>query len=368
MKTVVVVLTGLVACAVVSVAQDSDKDGVPNHRDRAPYVAQYYKGLDVERVDPKLQPPTVDSDRDGVPDYLDRAPYVAQYYKGYAGEAIDYKSLPPTIDSDKDGVPDCLDRAPHVAQYYHGLGLVVEVPVVDGDGDGVVDDLDECPGTPAEVKVDARGCPLDSDGDGVADYKDGCLGTPAGVLVDADGCPLDTDKDGVIDSRDKCPNTPEGAPVDAEGCPLDSDADGIKDYLDKCPGTPAGIKVDETGCPVLIKKGEKIILDINFAANSSELNEASRATISGVAKTLLEFQDIRIAIRGFTDNTGSESHNRQLSDARANSVMGYLVELGVAENRMSAKGYGEDPQYFIGDNASAEGRAANRRVEIESVE
>ena len=122
------------------------------------------------------------------------------------------------------------------------------------------------------------------------------------------------------------------------------------------------------GCPQIIKKGEKVILDINFAPNSAELDEVSQEIVAGVADVLLEFPDINVAIRGFTDNHGSESHNRQLSDARAKSVMAYLVELGVDQNRMSAQGFGEDPQYFIGDNDTEEGRALNRRVEIESVE
>ena len=58
----------------------------------------------------------------------------------------------------------------------------------DRDGDGVPDRKDQCPGTPAGVEVDARGCPLDTDGDGVYDYLDKCPGTPMGAKVDADGC------------------------------------------------------------------------------------------------------------------------------------------------------------------------------------
>lgn len=62
----------------------------------------------------------------------------------------------------------------------------------DSDGDGVPDDIDECPGTPAGVAVDDKGCPVeaaqDSDGDGVPDDVDACPGTPAGMEVDASGC------------------------------------------------------------------------------------------------------------------------------------------------------------------------------------
>ena len=61
--------------------------------------------------------------------------------------------------------------------------------IADSDGDGVPDYLDQCPGTPAGVAVDAKGCPLDSDGDGVPDFQDQCPDTPAGVKVNALGCP-----------------------------------------------------------------------------------------------------------------------------------------------------------------------------------
>lgn len=79
----------------------------------------------------------------------------------------------------------------------------------DSDGDGVPDDIDECPGTPAGVAVDDKGCPVeaapDSDGDGVADDIDACPGTPAGVAVNNKGCPvgaliveIDTDKENYL--------------------------------------------------------------------------------------------------------------------------------------------------------------------------
>jgi len=330
MKTWVVVLCGLLCFNVAAWAQDSDKDGVPDKLDKMPHVASYYHGSAATPVDPLTQSPSVDTDRDGVPDYLDRVPYAAGYY--------------------------------------HGWRMAAEKPKADSDGDGVTDDLDKCPGTPAGVTVDPDGCVLDSDKDGVPDMADQCPDTPAGQVVDALGCPRDSDGDGVVDSDDKCPGTPQGAPVDMAGCPLDSDGDGVADYLDQCAGTARGIPVDANGCPKLITKGEKITLDINFASNSAEYDEASRELIAGVGQTLLDFPDIKIAIKGFTDNTGSESYNRELSDKRAKAVMAYLAELGVDKNRMTAKGYGEDPQYFIGDNGTPEGRAMNRRVEVESVE
>jgi len=121
----------------------------------------------------------------------------------------------------------------------------------DADADGVLDGLDQCPGTPAEAKIDAHGCPLDGDKDGVPDFKDQCPITPVGSTVGADGCTSDTDKDGVNDGADKCPATLRGVMVDDQGCPfaiLDADKDGVADATDKCPGTAQGSKVDAVGC------------------------------------------------------------------------------------------------------------------------
>ncbi len=83
---------------------------------------------------------------------------------------------------------------------------------------------------------------------------------------------------------------------------------------------------------------------------------------------MLSFPDIKIRAGGFTDNTGSTGHNQRLSENRAKAVTAYLESKGVPADRMSAKGFGEDPKYFVGDNATEEGKALNRRVELESVE
>lgn len=120
----------------------------------------------------------------------------------------------------------------------------------DEDKDGVTGSIDQCPGTPATVKVDRKGCPFDGDMDGTPDYKDLCPTTTPGVSVDVFGCALDSDKDGVIDAKDKCSITPVGVKVDVNGCPalVDADKDGVSDEIDKCPGSSAGLVVNEVGC------------------------------------------------------------------------------------------------------------------------
>lgn len=140
----------------------------------------------------------------------------------------------------------------------------------DADADGIKDGTDQCPGTPKDLIVDTRGCPLDGDKDGVPDFKDVCRTTPSGSAVDAIGCTFDTDKDGVLDEEDKCPNTPMADKVDDRGCTLgavDADRDGISDATDKCPGSAAGSKVDNVGCALDSDK-DGVGDDIDLCANT----------------------------------------------------------------------------------------------------
>lgn len=228
----------------------------------------------------------------------------------------------------------------------------------DSDGDGVSDSMDKCPGTPAGVAVDARGCPIDSDGDGVADYADKCPNTPRGTAVDSKGCPSDSDGDGVPDSADKCPGTPAGVKVDANGCPPDADRDGVPDYADKCPGTPAGVKVDAQGC------GQKLIVlhGIKFAFDSAGISSSSAGILDRAIKAMRDNPGTNVRVVGHTDAVGSDAYNQGLSERRAAAVRSYLVKSGIKGSRMQTAGRGESQP--IASNASKQGRALNRRVEF----
>jgi outer membrane protein OmpA-like peptidoglycan-associated protein len=197
--------------------------------------------------------------------------------------------------------------------------------------------------------------PLDSDGDGVVDELDKCPGTPRGMEVDAQGCPLDSDGDGVINEADKCPNTPPGVPVDSYGCPPDSDGDGVPDYLDQCPSTPAGATVNEVGCWSL--KATML-----FDTNSSYIKSEAHPLLDEVATILEKNPQIKVEIQGYADNTGTAEYNQWLSERRAKRVMDYLVSKGIARERLQAKGYGSTRP--VASNATEEGRAQNRRVEL----
>jgi OOP family OmpA-OmpF porin len=199
--------------------------------------------------------------------------------------------------------------------------------------------------------------PVDSDGDGVIDILDHCRYTPKGVVVDSSGCPLDSDGDGVPNYLDECPDTQKSARVGYKGCPLDSDNDGVYDYLDQCPNTPMDANADIRGCWVI--KG------VNFDTANWNIKSASYRHLNEVAKILTKNPDIKVEIQGHTDNRGAAKYNMMLSDKRANAVMEYLVEHGISPDRLTAVGYGfEIPAV---SNATPEGRAQNRRVELKPI-
>lgn len=278
-----------------------------------------------------------------------------------------------SYDKDEDAVEDGADRCPGTP-----AGETVDASGCgasqrDTDSDKVSDSADRCPDTAAGAGVDAEGCSAeqkDADADGVTDGSDKCRDTPKGEPVDASGCSasqLDTDGDKVMDNADKCAETPAGAQVDAQGCSpeqLDSDADGVSDALDQCKDTPAGQVVDEKGCPQLFEGASKTLIleGVTFASGATELNEESKAILLPVAQSLAANPDVRVEIAGHTDNTGSRKANTRVSQARADAVQAFLEANGVAPGQTTAKGYGPDKP--VASNKTAEGRAQNRRVEL----
>jgi outer membrane protein OmpA-like peptidoglycan-associated protein len=155
----------------------------------------------------------------------------------------------------------------------------------------------------------------------------------------------------------------------------DEDGDGVTNKNDKCPGTPKGTEVDADGCPIPVaavvveppveQAPEVIVIsDLTFAFDSAELTDADRQRIDrGVANLKAESPNATLKIVGHTDSVGSEDYNQQLSERRAQSVANYLIAGGInPANITSVAGAGESSP--IADNATAEGRAMNRRVEI----
>ena len=196
---------------------------------------------------------------------------------------------------------------------------------------------------------------LDSDGDGVVDERDQCPNTPRGITVDARGCPPDSDGDGVPDYLDRCPGTPPGVAVDNSDCPFDSDGDGVADHLDQCPNTPKGATVNEVGCWSL----EATTL---YDSNSSYMKAEAYPLLDEVAIILEKNPEMKVEVQGHTDNKGTAEYNQWLSEKRAQRVKDYLVSKGIDPSRLEAKGYGLTQA--VASNATVEGRAQNRRVEL----
>ncbi|HTK32789.1 MAG TPA: thrombospondin type 3 repeat-containing protein [Candidatus Saccharimonadaceae bacterium] len=272
-------------------------------------------------------------------------------------------------DTDGDGVPDRKDKCPDTPK---GAAVDATGCPHDSDGDGVLDGLDKCPNTPKGATVDATGCPHDQDGDGVFDGLDKCADTPKGATVDATGCPHDTDGDGVLDGLDKCADTPKGATVDATGCPTDSDGDGVWDGLDKCPNTPKDAKVDKDGCPIEVTEKETELLDtgmirlqnVNFETGKADLLPDAFPTLDIVGQVLTKWPELQVEIGGHTDSRGTAAKNQKLSEARASSVLTYIVQKfpNLKATQFTVKGYGLTRP--IAPNTDELGRAKNRRVEF----
>lgn len=229
-------------------------------------------------------------------------------------------------------------------------------PVADADSDGIGDRLDGCLRTPSGAVVDPRGCPIDSDGDGRLDGLDRCPNTSAGVLTDPLGCPVDSDRDGVYDGVDQCPGTPSGSDVDLRGCTIVSDRDRVKGAIDH-PRDSVALFPDE--------RASLVLQGVSFESGSAKLLPASFATLDRVAASLLAHPEVRVEVAGYTDNAGSAATNRRLSADRASAVQDYLRLRGVPQQRMRAAGYG--PADPVASNATPEGRARNRRVELHRV-
>jgi|GEM_PF-857049 len=139
----------------------------------------------------------------------------------------------------------------------------------------------------------------------------------------------------------------------------DDDHDGVANSIDQCANTPKNAKVNSLGCPVDQKVD--FTINIQFDASKATVKPQYQGELAKMAKLLKAHSDMKAEIEGFTDSSGKKESNIQLSAARAKAVVTYLVKkLGVPAKQLTSKGYG--PENPIADNATAEGRAKNRRV------
>jgi len=235
---------------------------------------------------------------------------------------------------------------------------------IDTDGDGVLDMWDACDNTPPGVDVTSRGCELknidrDFDEDRINDNVDECPNTPIGVPVDPRGCSLDSDMDGVTTDKDRCPATRAGAEVNIYGCENDDDRDGVPNHRDRCPDTRTGARIDVSGCEI---KDIISLPGVNFETGFDILLPGTEYILKEAADTLIRYPELQIEVAGHSDDVGDAASNEGLSERRARTVHNFLIQYGVAEDRLTFKGYGESQP--IADNSTADGRATNRRVEL----
>jgi OOP family OmpA-OmpF porin len=112
---------------------------------------------------------------------------------------------------------------------------------------------------------------------------------------------------------------------------------------------------------------ERIVLrGVNFDFDKSAIRPDASVILDEVVSILSGKPDVRVRVAGHTDATGPDDYNQGLSERRAASVRKYLVEHGVADSRLASIGFGESSP--ITSNDTREGRALNRRVELEVLE
>jgi OOP family OmpA-OmpF porin len=156
----------------------------------------------------------------------------------------------------------------------------------------------------------------------------------------ANGCALsDPDGDGIVGDADRCPDEAEDFDgwQDADGCPdPDNDGDGIPDARDACPDAPETVNgwQDDDGCPDELPAEITAALAtvVRFEPGHARITEAAGATLLAMRETLERYPELRIAIVGHPEQAGDDD----LAHRRAEAVKWYLVDQGIAEDRVIA--------------------------------
>lgn len=183
----------------------------------------------------------------------------------------------------------------------------------------------------------------------------------------------DTDNDGIYDKDDACPDV--AGPKELKGCP-DTDGDGVLDKDDKCIDVKG--TVANNGCPEIseeqVNKLNAYAKTILFNSGKATFKQETFAVLQSITAILKEYPSSKFSIEGHTDNTGAASkkpkmtkaeRNQKLSEERAAAVKNYLIENGIATERLTSVGFGETKP--IDSNKTAAGKANNRRVEVKLV-
>ena len=121
---------------------------------------------------------------------------------------------------------------------------------------------------------------------------------------------------------------------------------------------PMGLKIEESADALRVTMQGALV----FGSASSAVQASAQEALDRVATAMAAVPRSRITVIGHTDSAGASRFNQSLSEARAKAVLDYLAGKGIETGRMAAEGRGKDEP--VADNATAKGRAANRRVEL----
>lgn len=109
----------------------------------------------------------------------------------------------------------------------------------------------------------------------------------------------------------------------------------------------------------------RVDLAVHFESDSSRMMSGSQQQISEIVEMMQADADLALSVNGYTDNSGTAQRNLELSRERAHAIVDELVRRGIPAARLRAHGFGRERP--VADNATAEGRAKNRRVELERI-
>ncbi len=156
-------------------------------------------------------------------------------------------------------------------------------------------------------------------------------------------------------------NEPPAAPEQLPLIPqVDDDGDGIFNAQDRCPSTLPGLRVDQYGCAM--EGAIATIAGVRFVTGAARIEPASTPALIRLTDALEGQPSMRIEVRGHTDSVGNAASNLRLSEQRAATIGRYLETEGIETWRITTVGFGATRP--VADNATEDGRASNRRVEI----
>lgn len=384
--------------------QDTDGDGLTDYEEvRSHHTLPLNKDTDGEGLNDYVEvmkyhtdPLKADSDDDGLNDFEEVQKHHTDPMRPDTdaeglqdGREVRIGSNPGIADSDRDGLNDFEEAeqthtdplkpdsdSDSLSDYEESTEFRTDPLKPDTDGDGLTDG--------EEVKQHHTD-PLapDTDGDTLSDFAEiRKIGT--------DPLKRDTDDDGIADNLDRCPLAPEtyNGYQDTDGCP-DSPSreiatgpggrasrDPSRAGFPSIPGVAGqpGFPGDSTGVgasglwasrmdTMTLHEGEIVTLfGVNFEVDKDIIRPESYPILEEDAKLFLLYPELIVEIRGHTDSDASSEYNQKLSQRRAESVKRFLVQRGVAPERMITKGFAFSKP--VAPNTDVFGKARNRRIEF----